>query len=73
MHPADPDFADAAWFKSSFSGGNNGECVEVAFVPGGVGVRDSKRHGRGPVLLFGRGEWAAFLAAARAGEFDQAP
>jgi hypothetical protein len=72
MLSADPDFADAAWFKSSFSGGNNGACVEAAFVPGGVGVRDSKQHGRGPVLLFTHAEWSAFLTAARAGEFDPA-
>jgi hypothetical protein len=73
MRPAEPDLTGATWFKSSFSGNNGGECVEVAFVPAGVGVRDSKQHGRGPVLLFAQGEWAAFLAGARAGEFDQAP
>lgn len=73
MRPAEPDLTGAAWFKSSFSEGNGGACVEAAFVPGGVGVRDSKQHGHGPVLLFPRDEWAAFLAAARAGEFDQAP
>jgi Domain of unknown function (DUF397) len=72
MRPPEPDLTGAAWFKSSFSEGNSGACVEAAFVPGGVGVRDSKQHGRGPVLLFTREEWSAFLAAARAGEFDPA-
>jgi hypothetical protein len=71
MRPAEPDLTGAAWFKSSFSEGNNGNCVEVAFVPAGVGVRDTKQQGRGPVLLFGRGEWAVFVAGVRAGEFDR--
>ncbi|MFC4083946.1 DUF397 domain-containing protein [Amycolatopsis samaneae] len=30
------------WRKSSCSGGINGNCVEVAFVPEAVAVRDSK-------------------------------
>lgn len=30
------------WFKSSYSGGSGTECVEAAFVPSGVLVRDSK-------------------------------
>jgi Domain of unknown function (DUF397) len=73
MRPAEPDLTGASWFKSSFSEGNGGACVEAAFIPGHVGVRDSKQHGHGTVLLFTRDEWSAFLAAARAGEFDQAP
>jgi uncharacterized protein DUF397 len=30
------------WFTSSFSGGNGGSCVEVAFLPGAIAVRDTK-------------------------------
>ncbi|MGI5415828.1 DUF397 domain-containing protein [Actinomadura luteofluorescens] len=30
------------WRKSSHSGGNGGECVEVADLGGVVGLRDSK-------------------------------
>ena len=30
------------WFTSSFSGGNSNNCVEVAFLPGAVAVRDTK-------------------------------
>lgn len=49
----------------------NGDCVEVAFLGGEVAVRDSKEKSRhGPVLRFTVPEWSAFLAAARAGEFD---
>ncbi|MGW0574986.1 DUF397 domain-containing protein [Streptomyces sp. NPDC002920] len=40
---ADPQPAsEPVWFKSSYSGGNTTECVEAAFVPASVLVRDSK-------------------------------
>ncbi|MBP2320884.1 hypothetical protein JOF56_001269 [Kibdelosporangium banguiense] len=32
----------ATWRKSSFSGPNGGECVEVAVTPELIGIRDSK-------------------------------
>lgn len=61
---------EPAWRKSSFSG-YNGECVEMAVLGAGqVGVRDSKAHGVGPILRLSSAEWAAFLAAVRAGRFD---
>ncbi|WSC56790.1 DUF397 domain-containing protein [Streptomyces sp. NBC_01744] len=53
------------WFKSSYSGSDGGDCVEVAAGHGAVYVRDSKVAGGGPVLRVGRGEWAAFVALAR--------
>ena len=60
----------ANWFKSSFSF-SNGNCVEVAALPGGlVGVRDSKDHGTGPVLTVTGDEWERFLRGAKNGEFD---
>ncbi|WP_229690884.1 DUF397 domain-containing protein, partial [Sphaerisporangium melleum] len=31
------------WHKSSHSSGNGGNCVEIAPLPGGMAVRDSKR------------------------------
>ncbi|WP_410540449.1 DUF397 domain-containing protein [Streptomyces sp. KL2] len=34
--------AEPAWFKSSYSSGEGGRCVEVAARPGTVHVRDSK-------------------------------
>jgi hypothetical protein len=61
------------WRKSSCSSGATGNCVEVASADDAVGVRDSKQHGRGPVLEFTRTEWAAFLRAAKDGEFDPQP
>lgn len=54
-----------AWRKSSHSN-PSGNCVETAALAGGrVAVRDSKRPG--PVLIFSRDEWAAFLGALREG------
>ena len=58
------------WVKSSLSF-SNGNCVEVAELPGGsVGVRNS-REPAGSVLRFTREEWDAFLGGARLGEFDR--
>ncbi len=55
----------AGWRKSSFSGDGN-SCVELAATrPGSrhaaVGVRDTKRNGRGPVLEFSAQAWQEFL------------
>lgn len=56
------------WRKSSYSGNAN-SCVEVGHAAdGGVGVRDTKQDGHGPVLEFSPEEWRAFLTAIRNGE-----
>ena len=52
-----------AWRKSSASM-SNGHCPEVGQDGPVVGVRDSRDPG-GPVLMFGAGAWAAFLARLR--------
>ncbi|MBD0747526.1 DUF397 domain-containing protein [Streptomyces sp. CBMA152] len=57
---------DGEWFKSSYSNGSGGECVEAAFLAGGAGVRDSKRP-HGPRLTFADPAWAEFVGALRAG------
>ena len=55
------DLAEAQWRKSSYSGTNGGDCVEVADgFPGVVPVRDSKNP-VGPVLVLGVGAWQAFV------------
>ncbi len=44
------------WFKSSYSGANTTECVETAFTPAGVLVRDSKQA-EGPVVTVRARAW----------------
>lgn len=68
MSSHDIDLSLATWRKSSRSGGNGGQCVEVARnLPGGVAVRDSKDPD-GARLVLGQSEWAAFIRAVKAGE-----
>ncbi|MDT0417779.1 DUF397 domain-containing protein [Streptomyces sp. DSM 41982] len=55
------------WIKSSRSGGNSGNCVEVAMGEAVVPVRDSKRADNGPVIEFTRPAFASFLADVRVG------
>lgn len=52
------------WFKSTYSGSDGGDCVEVAAGVDAVYVRDSKAAGGGPALRVGHNEWAAFVALA---------
>ena len=60
------DLTRAVWRKSSRSGDNGGNCVEVARnLPGVVAVRDSKNP-HGPVLVVRNDEWASFIARVRA-------
>ncbi|GAB2912835.1 DUF397 domain-containing protein [Streptomyces mayteni] len=51
----------AGWVKSSRSGPNGNECVEVAQCQGWTGIRDSKEP-KGPVLTAPAGAFAALLA-----------
>jgi hypothetical protein len=55
------DLSGAAWHKSSHSGSNGGQCVEVARnLPGIVAVRDSQAPG-GPKLIVPARQWAVFI------------
>jgi hypothetical protein len=55
------------WRKSSYSGSNGGDCVEVAApLPAAIAVRDSKNPD-GPKLIFTPAAWAAFTATIRPG------
>lgn len=59
------DLADAQWRKSTRSGSNGGDCVEVADnLPGVVAVRDSKDP-VGPALIFSPAEWVRFVRAVK--------
>ena len=55
----------ASWRKSRHSG-NNGNCVEVAGLPGAVAVRDSKDPD-GSALVVGPRAWRAFAAKVKTG------
>ncbi|MER6347623.1 DUF397 domain-containing protein [Streptomyces sp. NPDC001595] len=55
------DLATAAWRKSTYSGGDGGNCLEVALGQAAlVPVRDSKIPA-GPKLVFRASAWSAFV------------
>ncbi|RPK34142.1 DUF397 domain-containing protein [Streptomyces sp. ADI93-02] len=58
-----PVAQELVWFKSSYSGAEGGECIEVASVARHVHIRDSKQPD-GPVLTVGVRAWAGFLGLA---------
>ncbi|MFE2213284.1 DUF397 domain-containing protein [Streptomyces canus] len=51
------------WFKSSYSGSEGGNCIEVATQPSAVHIRDSKTTG--PNLSVAPRTWTAFIGLAR--------
>ncbi|MFJ5827993.1 DUF397 domain-containing protein [Streptomyces sp. NPDC093089] len=58
------DASELAWFKSSYSGGTDGEsCIEIAPTPATVHVRDSKNLS-GPQLALSPAAWAGFVSYA---------
>ncbi len=53
---------EGTWRKSSYSGGTEGNCIEVSDGhPAGLPVRDSKSPD-GPVVFFPSSAWSAFIA-----------
>ncbi|CDR06356.1 regulatory protein [Streptomyces iranensis] len=66
------DLSRAVWVKSSYSNGNEGQCVEfapsIAATAGVVPVRDSK-HPAGPALVFPVEAWTSFTSAVCGGQF----
>lgn len=52
-----------SWRKSSYSGAEGGECIEVAGTNDAVRVRDSKRPAEAR-LSFGAEAWAGFVRMA---------
>jgi len=53
------------WRKSTYSGNNGGQCVEVANTAHLIAVRDSKDQ-EGARLAFGRKAWEAFATGLKA-------
>ena len=64
------DLSRAIWHKITHSGGNGGQCIEVATnLPGMVAIRDSKSP-EGPKLLVSPVRWQAFVLGLRVGIGD---
>jgi hypothetical protein len=59
------DLTRAVWRKSTKSGGNGGNCVEVTCsLPGIVAVRDSKNPD-GPKIVLSPTAWKSFTAGVK--------
>ncbi|GAA2725645.1 DUF397 domain-containing protein [Actinocorallia aurantiaca] len=54
------DFTTADWRKSTHSGGDSGQCVEIAALPAAIGIRDSKNTHR-PALAVSPRAFDRFL------------
>jgi hypothetical protein len=69
---ADGHPTNVAWHISTLSDGYGGSCVEAGPLSDGSG-RVAVRHSQaptGPVILYTRSEWEAFVGGVRKGEFD---
>ncbi|WP_431870739.1 DUF397 domain-containing protein [Nocardiopsis eucommiae] len=51
---------EVAFRKSSYSGGNGGDCVEVAGTPTATLIRDTQNRDAGHIDIT-PGEWAALI------------
>ncbi|MDT9698822.1 DUF397 domain-containing protein [Streptomyces sp. P17] len=49
-----------SWFKSSYSSGEGGQCLEVAVTPSIIHLRDSKSP-EAPHVTVAPATWVAFL------------
>jgi Domain of unknown function (DUF397) len=54
------------WRKSSYSGDNSGNCIEVADNDNRILVRDTKQAGQGPMLTVSSAAWRSFTATVKA-------
>lgn len=70
MDTSEHVISDAAsfcgWRKSTFSGGSNGDCLEVADGHPSIPVRDSKNP-HGPALVFPSATWSSFVTGIKTG------
>ncbi|RAY13221.1 DUF397 domain-containing protein [Actinomadura craniellae] len=60
------DVKGAVWRKSTRSGDNGGDCVELAALGGEVGVRDSKAPSAGHLTL-ARADLAVLIERIKSG------
>jgi Domain of unknown function (DUF397) len=63
------ELRDVQWRKSQRSSAQ-GNCVEVARLPGGEVAMRNSRHPDGPALVFTYGEFEAFVLSAKDGDFN---
>ena len=59
----EPAVGDLYWFKSSYSAGDGGDCVEIADAGTAVVIRDSKRPEMAS-LSVPTAQWRAFVRMA---------
>ncbi|MFD0855748.1 DUF397 domain-containing protein [Actinomadura adrarensis] len=59
----------ARWQKSRRSN-SQGNCVEIAELPGGRVAMRNSRHPEGPALIYTRPEMIALILGAKDGDFD---
>ncbi|MUN38505.1 DUF397 domain-containing protein [Actinomadura litoris] len=57
------------WRKSSYTGQEGGNCVELASLDSSVGIRDSKDP-QGPHISVGREALTVLLGQIKAGDLD---
>ena len=62
------ELQDAQWRKSALSSAQ-GNCVEVAKLPGGEIAMRNSRHPEGPALIFTPSEFEAFVQGAKDDDF----
>jgi Domain of unknown function (DUF397) len=64
-----PDVPATGWFTSSFSQGEDINCVEVNLARDAVYVRHSQHPGD-TVIRYTHAEWYAFTSSLKADKFD---
>ncbi|MFI0711403.1 DUF397 domain-containing protein [Streptomyces inhibens] len=71
MHQATaPELApESAWYKSSYSSGDTGNCIEIVDLSSQVGIRDSKDKSR-PALVVSTAVWSSFVDLVRSSDVD---
>jgi hypothetical protein len=62
-------FDNAGWCKSSYSGGEHGNCVELAAIPDAIGIRDTKNRDAGHLQISKR-DFVSLLNEVKTGRHD---